>query len=41
MQLRTVCEKTLIADHKDLMAEEFQKLLDLDRTEGKLAETGS
>ena len=31
-----MCEKTLIAEHKALMVEEFQNLLDLDRTEGKL-----
>lgn len=34
--MKDVCEKTLIAEHKTLMVEEFQNLLDLDRTEGEL-----
>jgi hypothetical protein len=34
-QLREVCEKVLILEHKDIMVEEFQNLLDLDRTDGK------
>jgi hypothetical protein len=33
-QLREVCEKALILEHKDIMVEEFQNLLDLDRTDG-------
>jgi hypothetical protein len=34
-QLREVCEKVLILEHKDIMVEEFQNLLDLDRTDGQ------
>jgi cullin 1 len=33
-KLKEVCEKVLITEHKDLMVEEFQNLLDLDRTDG-------
>lgn len=37
VQLKDVCEKTLIAEHKTLMVEEFQNLLDLDRRDGELS----
>ena len=30
-----MCEKVLILEHKDIMVEEFQNLLDLDRTDGE------
>ena len=35
MQLKSTCEACLIAQHHQLLWEEFQSLLDLDRTEGE------
>lgn len=36
-QLKETCEKVLIAAHSDLMWDEFQSLLDGDRSDGKHA----